>query len=106
MSKNTPAAAPKEEHGRQFKPEVKNVIKLTLAFTKAVGANQDDKADNLVVSPYNALSALSMVAKGADGDTREEMAKTLFATDGAGLEKAAADYVALNTDILDANKGQ
>lgn len=101
-----PAKQTQPEYGRQFKPEVKNVISLTLAFTKAVGNNQDDKADNLIVSPYNALSALSMVAKGADGQTREEMAQALFGTDGKGLEKAASDYVKLNDEILAANKGQ
>ncbi|HYD18307.1 MAG TPA: serpin family protein [Patescibacteria group bacterium] len=106
MAKAKPAAKPEYEHGRQFKPEVKNVIKLTLAFTKAVGNNQDEKSDNLVVSPYNAMAALSMVAKGADGLTRDEMAKTLFGVASADLEKAANDYVALNADVLAANKDQ
>ncbi len=99
-------AAPEVEHGAQFTPEVKNVIKLTLAFTKAVGKNQQDKSDNLVVSPYNALAALSMVTKGADGVTREELAKTLFGVKGKDLDKAANDYAALNNEVLAANKGQ
>ena len=99
-------AAPEEEHGTQFAPEVKNVIKLTLAFTKAVGKNQQDKSDNLVVSPYNALAALSMVTKGADGVTREELAKALFGVKGKDLDKAADDYAALNNQVLAANKGQ
>ncbi len=106
MAKAKPAAQPEHEYGRQFKPEVKNVIKLTLAFTKAVGKNQDDKNDNLVVSPYNAISALAMVAKGADGLTRDEMAQTLFGVSGKDLEKAANDYVALNAEVLAANKDQ
>ena len=97
---------PERENGAHFAPEVKNVIKLTLAFTKAVGQKQDDQNDNLVVSPYNAMAALSMVGKGADGKTRDEMAKVLFGVKGKDLEKAANDYVALNTEILDANKGQ
>lgn len=94
------------EYGRQFKPEVKNIISLTLAFAKAVGKDQSDKADNLVVSPYNAVACLTMVAKGADNHTREEMAKPLFGTDGAGLDAAAGAYAALNAEILAANKGQ
>ena len=94
------------DYGQYLKPEVRNVIKLTLAFAKAVGENQKDKGENLVVSPYNAQACLTMVAKGADALTREEMAQTLFGTDAAGLDKAAADYTALNTEILKANKGQ
>ncbi|MEZ0226952.1 MAG: serpin family protein [Alphaproteobacteria bacterium] len=94
------------DYGQYLEPEVRNVIKLTLAFAKAVGQNQSDKSENLVVSPYNAVACLSMVAKGADTLTREEMAKTLFGTDGKGLDKAAGDYAAMNTKILDANKGQ
>jgi serine protease inhibitor len=94
------------EYGSYFAPEVKNVISLTLAFAKAAGNAQKDKADNLVVSPYNAAACLAMVAKGTDGETREEMARTLFGTDGAGLDNAVAAYAALNTEMLAANKGQ
>ena len=94
------------DYGQYLKPEVRNVIKLTLAFAKAVGESQQDKGENLVVSPYNAQACLTMVAKGADTLTREEMAKTLFGTDAAGLDKAADDYNALNAEILKANKGQ
>jgi serpin B len=97
---------PDQEFGQQFTPEVKNVIKLTLAFTKAVGKNQQDKSDNIVISPYNALAALSMVTKGADGKTREELAQALFGVKGKDLDKAADAYAALNNDVLAANKGQ
>ncbi|TAL30246.1 MAG: serpin family protein [Alphaproteobacteria bacterium] len=97
---------PAQEYGATLKPEVKNVIKLTLAFAKAVGQNQEDKAENLVVSPYNALAALSMVSKGAEGNTREELAQTLYGTDGKSLDKQAGDYAALNEAILKSNKGQ
>ena len=95
-----------QEYGSWYKPEVKANIKLTLAFAKAVGANQSDKADNLVVSPYNATAALSMVALGAEGKTREELAKTLYGVSGADLDAAAQAYAKLNTEILAANKGQ
>ncbi len=94
------------EHGAYYKDEVKTSIKLTIAFAKAVGRHQDDQSDNLVVSPYNATAALSMVAKGAVGETRDELAKALFATDGKGLDDAVAAYSKLNTEILKANAGQ
>ena len=97
---------PAVEHGRQFSPEVKNTISLTLAFTKAVAANQEEKGDNLVISPYNALAALSMASKGAEGTTRDELAKALYGTDGAGLDAAAQAYADLNEKVLKANKGQ
>ncbi|MEZ0226950.1 MAG: serpin family protein [Alphaproteobacteria bacterium] len=97
---------PSQGHGSHLAPEVQNVIKLTLAFAKAVGADQKDKADNLVIAPYNAMAALSMVSKGAEGKTREELAKTLFGVNGKGLDAATADYAALNDQILTANKGQ
>ncbi|MEZ0261200.1 MAG: serpin family protein [Alphaproteobacteria bacterium] len=93
------------EHGAHLSPEVKNTIRLTLAFTKAVGADQKDKADNLVVSPYNALAALSMVAKGANGKTRDEMAEVLFGVKGKDLDASAKSYVDLNEQVLAANKG-
>lgn len=97
---------PAIEPGRQFSPEVKNVISLTLAFTKAVAASQEDKADNLIISPYNALAALSMATKGADGKTRDELAQALYGTDGKGLDAAAQAYADLNEQVLKANKGQ
>lgn len=93
-------------YGQQFSPAAQNTIKLTLAFTKAVGENQKDKGDNLVVSPYNAVAAISMAAKGSSGKTRDELAKALFGVSGKGLDKAAAEYNELNTQVLDANKGK
>ncbi len=97
---------PSKGHGQHLGPAAQNTIKLTLAFAKAVACHQDDKADNLVVSPYNAMAALSMVAKGAEGRTRDEMAKTLFGVDGKQLDASVTDYAALNGRILAANNGQ
>ncbi|MDP2206959.1 MAG: serpin family protein [Alphaproteobacteria bacterium] len=94
------------EYGKQYKPEVQNVIRLTLAFAEAVGRHQQDKSDNLVIAPYNAMSAISMAAKGADGKTREELAQALFGAAGKDLDAAAGDYAALNKEVLQANKGQ
>ncbi len=95
---------PQKYIGYSFAPEVKSLIKLTLAFTAAVGNRETDKADNLVLSPYNALTCLSMVAKGADGRTREEMAQALFGTDAATLNDQISKLAALNAQIIDANK--
>src|SRR5690606_1357197 len=84
----------------------KNVIRLTLAFAKAAAAHQEDKEDNLVLSPYNAIAALAMAAKGAGSETREEMAQTLFGKPANDLDAEADSYAALNRQILDANAGQ
>ena len=92
--------------GYSFKEEVKNVIKLSLAFAKAAANNQSDKEDNLVLSPYNATMALSMVAKAAGGETRAEMAQTLFGTTPENLDAEIAKLMALNTEVLEANKDQ
>lgn len=97
---------PTEYIGRNFSTEVKNVNRLTLEFAKAAAKNQSDKNDNLVISPYNALHCLAMVAAGADGQTRKEMAETLFGVDAAELDDAITSLSELNEKILDANKGQ
>ncbi|MBI3440622.1 MAG: hypothetical protein HY052_02270 [Proteobacteria bacterium] len=99
------------KHSQQAQPfdkfeTAKKINTLTLAFAKAVAQNQADKSDNLVVSPYNALTCLSMVAEGAAGNTRQEMAHTLFDAGSKNLDKEVADLAQLNTDILAANQGQ
>lgn len=94
-----------QQFGSHLKPEVQNVIKLSLAFARAVGADQKDKADNLVISPYNALAALAMVAKGADGKTRDEMAQVLFGVKRKDLDGSVMAYTNLNEEMLAANKG-
>jgi serpin B len=97
---------PEEYIGAGFKPEVQNTIKLTMSFAKAVSGNEKDQSANIVVSPYNALACLSMVAKGADGQTKTEFAKTLFNTDAANLDAEVSKLMALNNEVLDANKDQ
>ncbi len=92
------------EPGAHFAPEVRNIIRLTMAFAEAVGANQQDAGDNLIVSPYNHLRFLSMIAKGAAGTMREEMAQVLFNADEARLDDEIAKLITLNQTILDANK--
>lgn len=97
-----PSSSAAEEKKRE---NLKNRINsLTLAFARAVGTHQEDKSDNLVISPYNALTALAMVAKGADGETRQEMSGALFGVGGKVLDKEVSALTKLNTEILDANK--
>ena len=46
-------------------------IAYSMSFIRNVAANVD-KNENVVVSPYSAGVALSMLAEGAEGETREE----------------------------------
>ncbi|MFN7113057.1 MAG: serpin family protein [Alphaproteobacteria bacterium] len=94
------------EYGKHYSPEVQNVIRLTLVFAEAVSRHQQDKSDNLVIAPYNAMAAISMAAKGADGKTRDELAQALYGVAGKDLDAAADDYAALNKQVLQANNGQ
>lgn len=98
--------AQSREYGYHFAPEVQNLIKLTLAFSKAVGENQDDQQDNLVVSPYNHVRFLSMVAKATNGQTKEEMAQALFGVSADEMDAEIEKILTLNNTILEANKDQ
>ncbi len=82
-----------------------NANRFTLAMAQAVIAHQENPSDNIVVSPYNALTALSLAADGAGGATREEFAKVLYGADGAALADDSKSFSQLNKTILDANKG-
>ena len=82
-----------------------NANRFTLALAQAVIAHQTDPADNVVVSPYNALTALSLAATGAGGATRDEFAKALYGADGDKLADDVQSFASLNQTILDANKG-
>jgi len=93
---------PLDGHGS----EVDNINKLTLEFARATAKHQDDPQDNLVVSPYNALMALSMLAKAADGQTKEELAQTLFGKSADALDDEIGKLAVLNADILETNKDQ
>ena len=84
-------------------PEGRNAMRLTMKFMQAVAASRPAEK-NIVVSAYNAAMLLSMVAKGTDANTRDELAKTLFGTDGSKLDEEVGKLVDLNKAILDANK--
>ncbi len=79
------------------------LIKFNLAFTAAVSANQSSDEPNLIVSPYNALTCLSMIAKGAKGQTRAEMAEVLFNTSAQNLDYEIEKLARLNTWVLEGN---
>lgn len=51
-------------------------IAYSMSFIRHVAANVD-KDENLVISPYSAGVALSMLAEGAEGQTKEEFNKAL-----------------------------
>lgn len=85
---------------------VQNINKLTLAFAKAAAHHQEDKSDNLVVSPYNALTCLSMVAEGAANNTQQEMAQALFGADKKSLSDDVQALADFNTELLAAQQGQ
>lgn len=93
-----------DPYGYHLKDVVRDGIQLTLSFTKAAAAAQDDKTENLVISPFNALQCLSMVAAGSAGSSRDEMAEKLFGTDGANLDARLGEFGQLVKDILAANK--
>ena len=51
-------------------------IAYSMSFIRNVAANVD-KNENIVISPYSAGVALSMLAEGAEGQTKEEFNKAL-----------------------------
>ena len=51
-------------------------IAYSMSFIRSVAANVD-KNENIVISPYSAGVALSMLAEGAEGQTKEEFNKAL-----------------------------
>lgn len=106
MPRDSQKGQPQHEAGRQYKPEVNTLNKLALVFAKAAAKHQDDKSDNLVLSSYNATTALSMLSKAANGQTKEELAQTLFGTDADAMDAEIDKLAALNAEILDANKEQ
>jgi serine protease inhibitor len=97
---------PQDEHARSFSPEVANVNRLSLAFAKAVAAGVEDKNDNVLISPYNALTFLAMAGTGAVGKTKKEYAEVLFGTTPAKFTAEVGKLAALNASVLKANDGK
>lgn len=95
-----------DEPGAYFQPEVRNANRLSLAFTKAVAASAEDINDNVVVSPYNAMTFLTMAALGTKGATRKEYADILFGAAPTQLKAQAQKFASLNSSILKSNDGK
>ncbi len=94
------------EPGSHFAPEVQNVNRLTLAFAKAVASQAEDVNDNVLVSPYNAMTFLAMAATGAQGETKKEYAKVLFGKPATQLTAQVEKLAALNASVLKSNDGK
>ncbi len=77
---------------------------VTLKMAKSAIAKQDDKSDNMIISPYNVYTNMALAASGAVGATHDEFSAALF--QNADIAKDAAPRLkALNDRLLDANKG-
>ena len=81
---------------------VESVISLSSKFTKAIIQNNDNPQDNILVSPINALMCLAMAARGANGQTQEEMARALFACTPKELDLHISDLAKFNSSLLNA----
>ena len=77
---------------------------VTLKMAQSAIAKQDDKSDNMILSPYNIYTNMAMVGSGAIGKTHDEFSAALF--QNADVAKEAAPRLKeLNDTILKTNKG-
>lgn len=77
---------------------------FTLALAQQAIKAQADKLDNLVVSPYNVMTALSLAGLGANMGTRDEFAKVLYGATGEQFKAQVDAFAALDARIIDAAK--
>lgn len=82
-----------------------SINRLTLQAMQAAIKGSKDASDNVVLSPYNALTNMALVGAGAKGSTRNEFAKALFGKDGEAFRAEAENLMQMNKRILAANKG-
>lgn len=82
-----------------------NANRVTLEMAQAAIKNQKDAADNLVISPYNALTNMALVGTGAKGATAEEFSKALFRASPDAFGEQAQKLMKLDGAILAASKG-
>lgn len=64
---------------------------------RAVSRTEQGRTDNVVVSPYSAGVALSMLLEGADASTREELLKALSSSPYSGLSLQGDDNVIISS---------
>jgi serpin B len=82
-----------------------NANRFTLAMAREALKAQEDKNDNLVISPYNAMTNMALVGSGAEGATKKEFETALFGKDGA-MDAGTTAFAGLNTALLDNAKGK
>ncbi len=77
---------------------------VTLKMAQSAIAKQEDKSDNIILSPYNVYTAMALAGSGAVGATHDEFSSALF--QNADIAKEASPRLKeLNDIILNANKG-
>ncbi len=77
--------------------------RFNIAFTKSA-IKRNIANDNILLSPYNVMACLSMVAVGSDTKTREEISTVLYNASAEELEAVVREYVAFNQHLLEINK--
>ena len=81
-----------------------NANMVTLKMAQSAIAQQEDKSDNIILSPYNVYTNMALAGSGALGATHDEFSSTLF--QNADIAKDASPHLKeLNDIILNANKG-
>lgn len=77
---------------------------VTLKMAQSAIAKQEDKSDNMILSPYNIYTNMALAGSGAVGATHDEFSSALF--QNADIAKDASPRLKqLNDIILNANKG-
>lgn len=94
----------RDPHGYAMPEAARNSNYTTLALTQALAELNEDETENVVVSPFNVLQCLMMVAYGAEGSTKAQMADALFNCEADELEQKLEDFGALVKNILTTNK--
>ena len=81
-----------------------NANMVTLKMAQSAIAKQEDKSDNIILSPYNVYTNMALAGSGAVGATHDEFSSALF--QNADIAKEASPRLKeLNDIILNTNKG-
>jgi len=70
---------------------------FALNFFRTAFASQNNKDENLVISPFSAAEAVSMLMEGAAGETKEEILSALSGTSLAGVSPKSDEYVTISS---------
>lgn len=77
-----------------------NINSVTLRLAAEMVKTQKDTADNLVVSPYNVMTALALAGSGAAGGTQAEFRNVVFAASPLDFSSGAAQLMRFNDGLL------